>query len=88
MAATWCLYALARAPRVQVKLREEVSAVPHDAPSMDELAALPYLDCVIRETLRLHAPVTFTLRQASTDDVIPTSEPFKGRDGVLHHQIR
>jgi hypothetical protein len=25
---------------------------------MDDLNALPFLDCVVRETLRAHAPVT------------------------------
>ena len=88
LAATWCIYALACAPRIQSKLRGELSAVQTDAPSMDELLALPYLDCVVRETLRFHAPVTFTLRAANADDAIPTSEPYKDRNGFLHHEIR
>jgi hypothetical protein len=36
---------------IQVKLREELTTVPTDNPSMDELNAPPYLDAVVRETL-------------------------------------
>ena len=88
MATAWCLYALTQSPRAQAKLRAELSAVTSDSPSMDELMALPYLDYVVRETMRLHAPVTFTLRCALADDVIPTSEPYKDRNGVVRSEIR
>lgn len=54
---------------------------------MDELAALPYLDMVVRETLRLHAPVASTMRVATRDDIIPLNKPFIGRDGVEYHSI-
>lgn len=54
---------------------------------MDELAALPYLDMVVRETLRLHAPVASTMRVATRDDVIPLNKPFIGQDGVEYHSI-
>ncbi|KAI0374515.1 cytochrome P450 [Pilatotrama ljubarskyi] len=87
-AAVWSLYALTQQPRVQQKLREELLRLDTDSPSMDELASLPYLDCVVRETLRLHTPVTFTLRSPLEDDVIPVSEPFRDRDGKLRHEIR
>ncbi|KAI0363656.1 cytochrome P450 [Pilatotrama ljubarskyi] len=84
-ATAWCLYALTQAPSVQKKLRDELSKVQTDSPSMDELMALPYLDMVIRETLRLHAPVTSTVRVANQHDRIPLNEPFTGRDGLQHH---
>lgn len=48
---------------------------------MDELSALPYLDRVVRETLRLHAAVPVTDRAAQRDDVIPLSVPIKDRNG-------
>lgn len=48
----------------------------------DELNALPYLDAVIRETMRLHAPVPSTIRVAGKDDLLPLSEPIiNTRDG-------
>ncbi|OBZ66502.1 hypothetical protein A0H81_13684 [Grifola frondosa] len=67
-ATTWCLFALTQAPEVQRKLREELFTISTDTPSMDELMSLPYLDAVIRETLRVHAPVPATMRVATKDD--------------------
>ncbi|KAI0651519.1 cytochrome P450 [Trametes meyenii] len=87
-AAAWVLFALTQAPRVQQKLREELLGVQTESPTMDELAALPYLDRVVRETLRLHAPVSFTLRSAAEDDVLPVSEPLVDRNGKTQHEIR
>ena len=84
----WCLFALTQAPDVQRKLREELRAAPTDVLSMDALNALPYLDAVVRETLRLHTPPTFTLRVAQEDDVIPVSEPYRDRKGVLRHELK
>ncbi|OSD05893.1 cytochrome P450 [Trametes coccinea BRFM310] len=87
-AAAWCLFALTQHPEMQQKLRDELLAVPTDSPTMDDLAALPYLDRVVRETLRLYAPVTWTLRSADVDDVIPVSEPYVDRYGQVRHEIR
>ncbi|OJT13786.1 Phylloquinone omega-hydroxylase CYP4F2 [Trametes pubescens] len=86
-ATAWCLYALSQTPDVQHKLRSELLSVETDRPTMDELAALPYLDMVVRETLRLHAPVASTMRVATRDDVIPLNKPFVGQDGVEYHSI-
>ena len=46
---------LAEHPDVQDKLRHEIKHACSDdeVPSFDELHALPYLDAVCRETLRL-----------------------------------
>ncbi len=55
---------------------------------MEELAELPYLDSVIRETLRVYAPVTTSLRVAVQDDVLPVSKPFVDRNGLVQNQIR
>lgn len=56
-AATWALFALAENVEIQSRLRTELLTVDSDNPSMDELNALPYLDCVVRETLRADPPV-------------------------------
>lgn len=84
----WALFALAQAPDVQQKLRAELRGVPTDSPDMDELNALPYLDMVVRETLRLHAAVNAVSRIAAKDDVIPLAEPFTDTKGVVRHEIR
>ncbi|OSD05293.1 cytochrome P450 [Trametes coccinea BRFM310] len=87
-ATTWCLYALTQAPAAQRKLRAELLALDTDTPTMDELMALPYLDMVVRESLRLHAPIPETGRVAMRADVIPLDRPFTDRDGVVHDHVK
>ncbi|KZV96650.1 cytochrome P450 [Exidia glandulosa HHB12029] len=83
---TWAMYALAKDAKVQKRLRDELLAVPTDAPSFDTLNALPYLDQVIREVLRLHTVATFLTRQAMEDDVVPLAKPIVDRHGrTLSH---
>ncbi|SJL04811.1 uncharacterized protein ARMOST_08182 [Armillaria ostoyae] len=86
-AVTWSLYFLCRHPRVQKKLREELLATSTDTPTVDEMNALPYLDWVIRETLRVNPPVPSLARVAGKDDVIPLRQPFKDTRGRLHDSI-
>ena len=87
-AVIWALYAMTQAPEVQTKLREELLSVDTDTPSMDDLMALPYLDAVLRETLRVHPPVPITSRVATKDDVLPVEKPFADKYGVLQDAIR
>ncbi|EPS98326.1 hypothetical protein FOMPIDRAFT_1024652 [Fomitopsis schrenkii] len=84
----WSLYALAQAPEVQAKLREELWSVPTENPTMDELNALPYLEAVVRETLRVHAPVSETIRVAAKDDVVPLERPYVDTQGNVCDHIR
>lgn len=86
-AVTWTLYFLCRHPRVQKKLREELLAASTDTPTVDEMNALPYLDWVIRETLRVNPPVPSLARVAGKDDVIPLQQPVKDTRGTLHDSI-
>ncbi|KJA14310.1 hypothetical protein HYPSUDRAFT_150573 [Hypholoma sublateritium FD-334 SS-4] len=74
-ALTWALYALARAPGVQARLRAAVRGAADEAEAEAYAAAAArctYLDWVVREALRLHAPVTSTMRVcARAEDAIP-----------------
>jgi len=78
---TWALFSLATHPAIQDRLRSELLAVPTDSPSMSELDSLPYLDAVIRESLRYHSVVDGSIRVATKDDIIPLEKPFVGKDG-------
>ena len=80
---TWGLYAMACDARVQQKLRAELLAVPTDTPSDTELNALPYLEQVVREILRVYAPVYVTDRAATQDDIVPLKTPIVGTDGKV-----
>jgi cytochrome P450 len=52
------------------------------------LSRLPYLDWVVRESLRLHSPVSCTMRVCTREtDMIPVAEPFLDRKGVLRPGI-
>ncbi|EKM59827.1 uncharacterized protein PHACADRAFT_250554 [Phanerochaete carnosa HHB-10118-sp] len=86
-ATTWALFSLTQRPDVQRKLREELLQVATDSPTMDELNALPYLDAVVRETLRHHSPVPATTREAFEDDVIPVDTPYMDRYGRVREHI-
>jgi cytochrome P450 len=84
----WALHELSLAPDIQTKLREEVMSVDTETPSMDELSALPYLDAVVKETLRLHPPIGDTVRVATKDDVLPLEKPLTDKHGVIRDGIR
>ncbi|KDR81931.1 hypothetical protein GALMADRAFT_135320 [Galerina marginata CBS 339.88] len=87
-ATTWALFALTQNPAAQAKLRDELLNVGTDNPTMDELNALPYLDAVVRETLRVHPPVPSTMRVATRDDVLPLEKPIRDKYGNLLDSIR
>ena len=48
--------------RVQQTLRAELLTLPTDTPTESDLNSLPYLDAVVREILRVYAPVYSTER--------------------------
>lgn len=52
---SWSLYLLAKKPEIQEQLYQEVLSVcPGDkVPTSDDIAQMPYLKAIIRETLRL-----------------------------------
>lgn len=54
----------------------------------DEIQALPYLEGVLHEALRLCSPVPGTVRGAAEDFVLPLSTPIKGRDGRIMDQLK
>ncbi|KAF9480874.1 cytochrome P450 [Pholiota conissans] len=87
VAVTWALFALTQKRDIQDKLRDELSTISTDNPTMDELNSLPYLDAVVRETLRLHAPVPSSMRAAVKDDVVPLSEPYVDKHGKKHETV-
>ncbi|KIP09182.1 hypothetical protein PHLGIDRAFT_34578 [Phlebiopsis gigantea 11061_1 CR5-6] len=75
------LHILAECPDVQDRLRKEIRAAKdcHGSElSYDQLNELKLLDAVCRETLRLHTSVTFSLRYAAEDAIIPLSKPIRG----------
>lgn len=100
LALTWTLLLLAKQPALQTRLRDELLTVapaaesdltPNEIQSLyATIATLPFLDNVIRESLRVVPPVHSSLRVATQDDVIPTSYPIHVRqsDGSTREEHR
>lgn len=101
LSITWALYLLAIFPAIQTRLREELLSVSPAEPlkslTNDEISSLyniiselPYLDNVVKETLRLIPPVHSSIRVATQDDEVPTSSPmkFRGPDGTVAEETR
>ena len=85
---SWALYALSQNKQAQTKLREGISNMSTDNPTMVDLNGLPYLDAVVRETLRLYPAVLSFLREARKDDCIPLSKSFTDKKGIVRNEIR
>ncbi|KAJ6459207.1 cytochrome P450 [Mycena vulgaris] len=84
---TRIFHMLALYPEVQDKLRAEILAAPEHL-DHDSLVSLPYLDGVVRETLRLLPPAGPSMfREAFEDTVLPLSAPIIGVDGTIMNAI-
>jgi len=73
-ALSWTLFGLCQNLQAQKRLREELLTLATDDPTMDELKALPYLDMVLRESLRLHSSVYASSRVSTKDTVLPMKD--------------
>ncbi|KAJ3743770.1 cytochrome P450 [Lentinula detonsa] len=82
---------LAQHPDVQDRLRQEIIEAKRQLDernlSFEELNALPYLDAVCRETLRLFPPVSTVFRVARQDTALPLHKSITGLNGTEIHQV-
>ncbi|KAG6897407.1 hypothetical protein C0992_001914 [Termitomyces sp. T32_za158] len=96
LSVTWTLLMLAQHPETQARLRQELlSIAPSSTGNLaslteqeihslyDNIANLPFLNNVCRESLRLVPPVHSSIRVALQDDEVPTSYPVHRRDGTI-----
>ncbi|KAF9235971.1 cytochrome P450 [Melanogaster broomeanus] len=83
-ATAWALHEMALAPEIQIKLREELMSVDTETLSMDDLMALPYLDAVVKETLRVNPPLSCSFELARISYIIlPVKRITKGDPIVI-----
>ncbi|XP_028709858.1 cytochrome P450 4F6-like isoform X2 [Peromyscus leucopus] len=87
-ALSWILYNLARHPEYQERCRQEVRELLRDREpeeiEWDDLAQLPFLTMCIKESLRLHPPVTVISRCCTQDVVLPDGRVIpKGNDCII-----
>ncbi|KAF8959860.1 cytochrome P450 [Flammula alnicola] len=83
------LHLLAQRPDIQDKIRAEIQAGRCEESNIlehsgrldyDVLSKLPWLDAVLKETLRLYPPVPFVRRSAVKETVLPYSRSQDGSD--------
>uniref|UniRef100_A0AAX7SE49 Uncharacterized protein n=1 Tax=Astatotilapia calliptera TaxID=8154 RepID=A0AAX7SE49_ASTCA len=75
---SWSLYHLAREPEIQEQLYQEVISVcPGDkVPNSDDIAQMPYLKAIIRETLRLYPVVPGNARVTVENEIVVGNHLF------------
>lgn len=67
-ALSWTLFVLSQHPRIAADLYDELHAELHgDAPTLEQLAQLPLLDRVVKESLRLFPPAPLNHRITARD---------------------
>jgi cytochrome P450 len=76
---TWTLFFLSQNPKLLADVVEECEGVLHGAaPRIEQLGQLPLLERVIKETLRLMPPLTWTTRTAQEPfEIGPYHRPAK-----------
>ncbi|GFN88099.1 cytochrome p450 10 [Plakobranchus ocellatus] len=68
---TWCLYTLAKNPRAQNKMYQEIREAKENAGgelSPEQIAKLPYVKAVVKETLRKY-PITYATSRFNDSDL-------------------
>jgi cytochrome P450 family 4 len=70
-AVSWCLFLLGGNPKIQDRVFQEIDTVMggdrERAPTMMELAEMKYLECCIKEALRLYPSVPLIARHLKED---------------------
>ena len=68
---TWTLLLLTQHPRIAAPLLDELhSKVGGTSPSLTDISDLPYLDAVVKESMRILPPVPLQIRVAQSDTEI------------------
>ncbi|KAB5592716.1 Cytochrome P450 family protein [Ceratobasidium theobromae] len=85
-AVTRMLEVLANHPQIQVRLQEEIRQYFEEHTNdthHDGLLELPFLDGVVRETLRLHGPIVSLARACEEDTILPLEYPVDTPTGKI-----
>ncbi|KAL7277411.1 hypothetical protein ACG7TL_009273 [Trametes sanguinea] len=84
---------LALHPDAQLRMREELTEATSRIGrtlldlDFDSFTQLPYMDAVIRETLRLYPGFYMASRVSPEDTVLPLRNPIQGKNGELMNEL-
>ncbi|KAJ7593938.1 cytochrome P450 [Mycena floridula] len=91
---SWTIFELCRQPEIQTRLRREVremelkvKARGDTSFTMNDIESMPYLNAVVKESLRFNPVAPITHRQANQDDVLPLSKPITLTNGKIVHEL-
>ncbi|KAJ9607305.1 hypothetical protein H2200_008378 [Cladophialophora chaetospira] len=82
---SWTFRLLVRHPDTLARLRKEISSIMGDSlhPSREKIRKMPFLACVIKESLRLYPPVPLNNRTAIKTTLLPTGGGPDGKHPIL-----
>ncbi|KAI1813016.1 cytochrome P450 [Poronia punctata] len=82
---SWTFRLLVRHPHIMQRLRSEVAIVMRDtsSPTREQVRNMPFLACVVKESLRLYPPVPLNNREAIRTTVLPTGGGPDGKSPIL-----
>ena len=77
---SWTLYEIGRSTTVQQKLYDEIMEAKSIHSSLpDQIRSLKYMECVVKEALRLHPPVGGIWREIECDSIVNNHMFPKGK---------
>ncbi|KAK0449920.1 cytochrome P450 [Armillaria borealis] len=84
---SWLLYELCNHPEQQKRIQQEIAEIRTRVRAEDELSSadydgMPFMNAVIKETLRFRPIIPAIMRVAGSDDVIPLLEPVTTSTGA------
>jgi len=84
-ALSWTMRLLVRHPKVMERLRHEINTVmcQSEHPTRSDIKKMPFLACVIKESLRLYPPVPLNNREAVKTTILPTGGGPDGESPIL-----
>ncbi|KAK5995964.1 Cytochrome P450 [Cladobotryum mycophilum] len=82
---SWTFRLLVRHPDVMARLRKEVRSIMGNSTSAtrEQLRRMPFLACVVKESLRLYPPVPLNNREAIRTTILPTGSGPEGNLPIL-----
>ena len=81
---SWTIWLLVRHPSALHRLQNDIeSTIGKTHPTRADIRKIPYLDSVIKESLRLFPPVPLNSRQAIRDTILPTGGGPDGDSPIL-----